>query len=84
MDVVGFNRIQIVLDAVFVIVCFATPDSNQFFRQVESVMDAAVHAHAPKRVVDVGGIAGEKGAAFAVAIGNPLMCGIDAANADVR
>ena len=37
----------------------AGPDLLELVRQVERVLDAAIHAHAAKRIVDVGGIAGQ-------------------------
>ncbi len=49
----------------------AGPDVLELVGQVEGVLDAAVHAHAAERVVDVGGIAGQQDAAVAEILSPP-------------
>src|ERR1700716_528772 len=51
----------------------AGPDPRQPFGEVDDVMDAAVHAHAAERIVDVGGVADQEGAAHPEKLRHPLM-----------
>src|SRR5690349_14819621 len=46
-------------------------------------MDAAVHAHAAERIVEVRRIAGEENAAAAVAFGHPLVHRVERAMRDL-
>src|SRR2546421_11690789 len=57
--------------------------STLVLRNVERVMDAAVHAHAAKRVVKVRGIAGEEYASLAIALRHALVNRIERAMRDV-
>ena len=51
----------------------AMPGFFQLFGKVQPVMDAAVHAHPAQRVIDVGGVAGERHAAFGEGRRDPLV-----------
>ena len=53
--------------------------AHQFFGQIEPVMDAAIHAHATERIVEVCGVACQKYAALAIGFGNALMHRIESA-----
>src|SRR6185312_11402206 len=54
---------------------------GELFGQIKGVVDAAVHAHAAERIVEVRGVAGEKAAPLAVALRHPLMHRIERAMA---
>src|SRR5580692_10075517 len=55
----------------------AEPNVGQFLGEIDRVVDAAVHAHAADRVVDVGAVAGEQHAAFVEGRGDALVHGIE-------
>ena len=40
-----------------ILVCFSMPDRDKLVRQIEGVMDAAVHPHGPDGTVHMGGVA---------------------------
>ena len=61
----------------------AGPDRLELVGQIEGVLDAAVHAHAAERIVDMGGVAGEQHAAVPEALRHPLVHGIDRAVRDL-
>ena len=56
---------------------------DQFRGQTEGVMDAAIHAHAAFRAVEVGGVAGNKQTAQPVYIGDALVDLVHPAGAHV-
>src|SRR5262245_19072704 len=60
-----------------------TQHVHQFFGQIERVMDAAIHAHATERIVEVCRITCQKYAALAISIGNALMNRIESAMCDL-
>src|SRR5262249_49791189 len=51
----------------------AEPDLSEFFREVDGVMDAAVHTHAADRIVDMGTIANEQHATLVKGLSHTLM-----------
>src|SRR6266516_4578468 len=55
----------------------AEPDIGDLGREIHGVVDAAVHAHAADRIVDVGAVAGEQDAALVEGRGHALMHGIE-------
>jgi hypothetical protein len=52
---------------------FSALNPCQPISQVERVVNTAVHAHAPQRIVDMGGIASQKRAASAEGLGHALV-----------
>ena len=48
-------------------------DLNQVFGEIDCVVDAAIHAHATERIVDMRGVADEESAAFAECAGDALV-----------
>src|SRR5262245_8488855 len=51
----------------------AAPDSDQAIGQVYRIVDATIHTHATERIVDMGGITDQEGAAAAECLGDALM-----------
>jgi hypothetical protein len=58
---------------------FAAEDAPKQSGQLDGVVDAEVEAKAAERVVDVGGVAGQKHATLAEARGHPLVHAVEVA-----
>ena len=59
-------------------------DLHEFLRQVERIVDAAVHAHGPDRAVHMGAIAGEDRATDAEFLRHALVDRVEVAGDDVE
>jgi hypothetical protein len=51
----------------------AAPHRGELGREINCIVNAAVHTHAAERVVDVGGVANKERAAQSERLGHPLM-----------
>ena len=72
----GFERHQPPLPVValeLVLGRLAVPDLREPRGEIDRVVDAAVHAHAAERIVDVGGVADQERAAELEGLRHPLM-----------
>ena len=58
-------------------------DVVELLAEAERIVQTAVHAHAPERVVDVTGVADERHAPLVVHLGNALVDRVQRAMADV-
>ena len=75
-----FERHQPALPVVAVelgVARLAAPHAGEPLGEIDRVVDAAVHPHAAERIVDVGGVAGEKRAADPERLRHPLVHAVE-------
>src|SRR5205823_10422096 len=61
----------------------AAADRRELLRQIERIVDAAVHSHTAERIVEMRRVAGEKYASAPIGFGDALMHGVERAVRDL-